>query len=147
MKKVPEPDTKTIKDVSEVVRKTMTESSKENNKALAKINDNFLQIKNDRCVLATFLLSPLSKCSSFKLTTSGGKQSDDISHARIVSLLYKLITSSGGSDDLSIGFDCNCGRRRQDLTNNKNMNGNHLVRIRLKGVFGFADQQENLLMV
>ena len=41
---------------------------------------------------------------------SSGKHLQDISHAHIVSLLYKLITSARGSDDLSIGFDRDRGR-------------------------------------
>ena len=39
------------------------------------------------------------------LTTSSGKILEDVSHAHIVSLMYKLITQSTGSHDLSIGFD------------------------------------------
>ena len=33
--------------------------------------------------------------------------------------MYKLITSSKGSDDLSIGFDRDRTRRRNELTNKK----------------------------
>ena len=36
---------------------------------------------------------------------SSGKHLEDISHAHIVSLMYKLITSAEDTDDLSIGFD------------------------------------------
>ena len=41
MKKVFEPVTKTIKDVSEEVTKTMTEKSIKNNQALENINNDF----------------------------------------------------------------------------------------------------------
>ena len=37
----------------------------------------------------------------YKLTTSSGKHFEDIYHAHIVSLLYKLLTTSKRSDDLS----------------------------------------------
>ena len=46
------------------------------------------------------------------LTTSSGRHLEDISNAHIVSLMYKLITSARGSDDLSIGFDRDRGRRQ-----------------------------------
>ena len=55
--------------------------------------------------------------------------------------MYKLLTSSRGSDDLSIGFDRDRDRRRE-LTNNKNMKGEYHVRIMLKNIFGFAEHQE-----
>ena len=42
---------------------------------------------------------------NYKLTTSSGKHSEDINHAHIVSLMYKLKTSARESDDLSVGFD------------------------------------------
>ena len=50
-------------------------------------------------------LGPIALFSNFKLTTSSGKHLEDISHAHLVSLMYKLITSNKNSDDLSIGFD------------------------------------------
>ena len=57
--------------------------------------------------------------SKFKLTTSSGKHLKDISHAYLVSLMYKQITPSKDSDDLSIGFNRSRGRRRDELTNKK----------------------------
>ena len=50
-------------------------------------------------------LGPIALFSNYKLTTSSGKHLKEISHAHIVSLMYKLLTSSKDSDDLSIGFD------------------------------------------
>ena len=80
--------------------------------------------------------------SNFKLTTSSGKHLDDISHAHLVSLMYKLITSSKDSNDLSIGFDYSRNRRRDELALNKNIKGKYHVKIMLKDVFGFAEHQE-----
>ena len=80
--------------------------------------------------------------SKFKLTTSSGEHLEDISHANFVSLLYKLIISNKGGDDLSIAFDRSSGRRRDDMTNNKNVKGKFHLRIMLKDVFGFAEHQE-----
>ena len=60
-------------------------------------------------------LGPIALFSNFKLTTSSGKHLEDISHAHLVSLMYKLITFSKDSNDLSIGFDSNRNRRRDEL--------------------------------
>ena len=80
--------------------------------------------------------------SSYKLTTHSGKQVENIDLAHTISLIYKLITSSRGSDDLSIGFDRDRNRRRNELTNNKNIKGKYHDRIYLKDVIGYAECQE-----
>ena len=87
-------------------------------------------------------LGPIALFSVFKLTTSSGKHLEEFSHAHLVSLMYKLITSSKGSGDLSIGFDRSSARRREEITNNKNVKGKFHLRIMLKDVFGFAECQE-----
>ena len=87
-------------------------------------------------------LGPIALFSNYKLTTSSGKHLENIDHAHIVSLMYKLLTSCKGSDDLSIGFDRDRGRRQRELTNNKTQKGKYHVRIYLKDVFGFAEYQE-----
>ena len=56
--------------------------------------------------------------------------------------MYKLLKSSRGSEELSIGFDRGRGRKQQELSNNKNVRGKYHVRIYLKDFFGFADYQE-----
>ena len=87
-------------------------------------------------------LGPIALFSNYKLTTSSGKHLEEISHAHIVSLMYKLLTSCKDSDDLSIGFDRNRGRRKNELTNNKTIRGKYHIRIYLKDIFGFVDRQE-----
>ena len=84
----------------------------------------------------------IASLSKFKLTTSCGKPLEDIIHAHIVSLMYKLTTSAKDTDDLSIRFEGDCERRRDELTHNKNKKGKNHVRILLKDVFGFAEHQE-----
>ena len=88
-------------------------------------------------------LGPIALFSNYKLTTSSGKHLEEISHAHIVSLMYKLLTSSKDSDDLSIGFDRNRGTRKNELTNNKTIKGKYHIRIYLKDIFGFAEHQEH----
>ena len=63
-------------------------------------------------------LASIALFSNFRLTASSGKHLENIDHAHIVWLLYKLLTSSKGSDDLSIGFDPDRNRRKRELTNN-----------------------------
>ena len=87
-------------------------------------------------------LGPIGLFSNYKLSTSSGKHLENIDHALIVSLMYKLLTSSKGSDDLSIGFDGDRTRRRNELTNNKNIKGKYHVRIYLKEIFGYAEYQQ-----
>ena len=87
-------------------------------------------------------LGPIGLFSNYKLTSSPGKHLENIDHAHIVCLMYKLITSRKGSDDLSIGFDRDRGRRQREMTIHKSQKGTYLVRIYLKDVFGFAGYHE-----
>ena len=80
--------------------------------------------------------------SNYKLATSSGKHLEEISYTHVVSLMYKLLTSSKDSDDLSIGFDRSWDRRRSELSNNKSIKGKYHIRIYLKDIFGFAEHQE-----
>ena len=103
-------------------------------------NDDTRYVNNDEIRLVN--LGPVALFSNYKLTTISGKHLEEVSHAHIVSLMYKLITTAKGCDDLSIGFDRNRDNRRNELTNNKNVKGKYHVRIYLKDVFGFAEHQE-----
>ena len=87
-------------------------------------------------------LGPFAIFINYKLTSSSGKLIEESNNAHIACFMYKLITSSEDSNDLSIGFDRNCDRRQRELTNNKNIKGNYHVRIMLGDIFGFAEHQE-----
>ena len=87
-------------------------------------------------------LGPIALFSNCKLTTSSGKHLENIDHAHIVSLLYKLISSSGESDDSSIGFDRDRNRRQRELSNNETQKVKYHVRFYLSDVFGFVEYQE-----
>ena len=56
--------------------------------------------------------------------------------------MYKLKTSSSGSDDLSIGFDRSRDRRQRELTHNKIEEGNFHLRSFLNDTFAFAEHQK-----
>ena len=64
MKKVFEPVTKSLENTSENLTKAITETSIENNQAIENINNNLLEIMNDRGILATYLMSPLSRITN-----------------------------------------------------------------------------------
>ena len=87
-------------------------------------------------------LGPIALFSNYKLTTSSDKHLENIDHAHIVSLMYKLLSLSRNSDDLSIGFHRSRDKRKQELLNNKTQKGKFQLRIYLKGVFGFAEYQQ-----
>ena len=86
-------------------------------------------------------LDPIALFNVYKLTTGSGKHIENISHAHIVSLMYKLITSARGSDLLPVGFERDRGSRQRELTNNKKMKRQYHMTIMLKGKFGFAEHQ------
>ena len=65
--KVFEPVTKSIKDVSEEVTKTITESSIKNNQAIENLNNKLLAIMNDRGKLASYLMSHYLKAPILKI--------------------------------------------------------------------------------
>ena len=90
-------------------------------------------------------LAAIALFSKLKLTTSSGKHLINFDHAHIVSLIYKLLTSSRDSDDLSIGFDPDRNGRKRELTSYKKIKGNYNVRIYLRDIFGFAEHQKKLL--
>ena len=77
MKKVFESVTKSLENTSQDLAKTITETSIKNNQALEKLNDKLLEIMNDRCILASYLMSLLSKITNpentiqFKLVKNG----------------------------------------------------------------------------
>ena len=62
--KVFEPVTKSVKDVSEEVTETITETSNNNNEALENLNNKLPEVMKDRRILASYLLSPLSKITN-----------------------------------------------------------------------------------
>ena len=64
MKKVFEPVTKSLENTSENLTKAITETSIKNNQAIENINNNLLEIMNDRGILATYLMSPLSRITN-----------------------------------------------------------------------------------
>ena len=69
MKKVFEPVTKSLKNISENITNAITDSSIKNNQAIENVNNKLLEIMNDRGILATYLLSPLFRITNPENTT------------------------------------------------------------------------------
>ena len=67
---------------------------------------------------------------------------ENIDHAHIVSSMYKLLSSSRDSNDLSDGSGRSKDKRKQELPNIKVQKGKFHLRIYPKEVFGFAEYQE-----
>ena len=88
MKKVFELVTKSNKDVFKEVTKTMTENSFKNNQAIENLNNKLLEIMNDRGILATYLMSPLSKVTNLD-NSSHFKLVKDHNSNRVDDLLRK----------------------------------------------------------
>ena len=91
MKKVFEPVTKSLENTSENITKAITETSIKNNQAIENINNNLLEIMNDRGILTTYLMSPLSRITNPE-NTSQFKLVKDPSSNRVNDLkINKLI--------------------------------------------------------
>ena len=84
---------------------------------------------------------PVALFSNYKLPTSSGKLLENINHDHIVSSMCKLTPRSRRSDELSLGFDWDRGRRQRELTNNKNLQGKYHVEFMLRDIFGFPKHQ------
>ena len=69
IEKVFEPVTDTIKNTFENLTKTLSESATENNQALENLTGKVSKIMNYRGIIATYLLSPLSKISNPESTS------------------------------------------------------------------------------
>ena len=88
MKKVFEPVTNSLEQTSQDITKTITESSITNNKAKENLNNKLLEIMNDRGILATHLMSPLSKITNPEKTSQFIIEKDHNSN-RVNDLLMK----------------------------------------------------------
>ena len=69
MKKVFEPVTKSLENTSQDITKTITETSMKNNQEIENLNNKLLEIMNDRGILASYLMSPLSKITNPGIST------------------------------------------------------------------------------
>ena len=125
MKKVFEPFIKSLQNASQDITKTMTESSSKSNKALENLNNKFLEIMNVRCILASYLLSPLSKITNPE-NFSQFKPVKDCSSYRVSDLLiHNTITITLHDNLLTFRDSAKIFELKRDLLEmitNKNYN-------------------------
>ena len=69
MKKVFEPVTKSLENTSQDITNAITDTSIKNNQTIDNLNNKLLEIMNDRGILATYLMSPVSKITNRENTT------------------------------------------------------------------------------
>ena len=103
-------------------------------------NNNTRYADGDEISLVNF--GPVALFSEAKLTTSSGKHLEKVDNLHPISLMIKLLTSGSQTSQLLYGFEESTTIRRQELTNNKIEKGTFFVRIKLKDLFGFADQEK-----
>ena len=88
MKKIFEPVTKSLENASQDITKSITETSVKNNQAIENLNKKLLEILNDRGIIASYLMSPLSKITNPE-NTSQFKLVKDLNSNRVNDLLIK----------------------------------------------------------
>ena len=103
-------------------------------------NDDTRYADGDQISLVNF--GPVALFSEAKLTTSSGKHLEKVDNLHPISLMIKLLTSTQQTSQVMYGFEESSTIRRQELTNNKTEKGTFFVRIKLKDLFGFADQEK-----
>ena len=103
-------------------------------------NNNTRYANNDEIGLVNF--GRVALFSEAKLTTSSGEHLEKVDNLHPISLMIKLLTSGSQTSQLLYGFEESTTIRRQELTNNKTEKGTFFVTIKLKELFGFADQEK-----
>ena len=88
MEKVFEPVVKSLANTSQDITKTITEASIKNNQPIENLNNKLLKIIKDRGILASYLMSPLSKLTNPENSTQFKLVKDHNSN-RVNDLLIK----------------------------------------------------------
>ena len=65
-------------------------------------------------------LVPKAFFNKNRVTSSSGKELEEIDNAHVIRFIHNLSSSSRDTDDLSIGFHRSNGIRVRELTNNRN---------------------------
>ena len=103
-------------------------------------NNNTRYADGDEINLVNF--GPVALFSEAKRVTCSGKHLEKIDNLHPICLMYILLTSQQQTSQLMYWFEESVTIRRQELTTHKTEKGNFLVRIKLKHLFGFTDQEK-----
>ena len=140
-----EPVTKSLENTSQDITKTITETSSNNNKAIENLNNKLLEILNDGGIIASYLLSPLSKitnpenASQFKIVKySSSKRVNDLEvHNSIpITLHNNLLTIRGTNKQIDLQGDL------LEMITNKNCNVDLAKFSDKKQMYDFAKKNE-----
>ena len=138
-----EPVTKSLAKTSQDITKTITETSLKNNEAIENLNNKLLEIMNDRGILATYLMSPLSKITNpenttqFKLikdSTSNRVNDLKINNSIPITLHNNLLTFRDTNKQFELKGDL------LKMITNKNYNVNHASLSDKKLMYNFAKE-------
>ena len=125
MKKVFEPVTKSLDNTSQVITKTITEPSIKTNQAIENINNKLLELMNDRGILASYLMSPLSKTTNLENTSQSKLVKDSTSNRVNDLLIHNTIPITLHNNLLTLRDTNKVFELKRDLlkiVNNKNYN-------------------------
>ena len=143
MKKVFEPVTKSLENTSEKITNAITDSSIKNNQAIENVNNKLLEIMNDRGILASYLMSPLSKItnpenkSQFKLAKdpNSNRVNDLLMKNKIPITLYgNMLTFRDTNKQFELTGDL------LEMITNKDYNVDHASLAEKKLMFDFAKE-------
>ena len=141
MKKVFELVTKSLENTSQDITETITETSLKNNQAIENLNNKLLEIMNDRGIISSYLLSPLSKifnpenATQFKLindSTSDRVNDLKINNSIPITLYNNILTFRDTGKEFELKGDL------LKMITNKNYNVNHASLSDKKLMFEFA---------
>ena len=145
MTKVFEPVTDTLKKTSENIRKTITESSINNNKAISDLHEKILELMNDKGMIAPYLTSSLVEIfkkdnkSQFRLRKDpdSTKLNDFLIHGTIpVTLFSNMITFRDSNSKKTFKLE---GDLLKVITNHK-FNVDHSNQQDRKIIYEFAKE-------
>ena len=143
MKKVFEPVTKSLENTSEKLTNAITDSSIKNNQAIENVNNKLLDIMNDRGILASYLMSPLSiitnpeNKSQFKLIKdpNSNRVNDLLMKNKIPITLYSnMLTFRDTNKQFELTGDL------LEMVTNKDYNVDHASLADKKLMFDFAKE-------
>ena len=143
MQKVFEPVTKSLESTSQDITKTITENSIKNNQAIEILNSKLLEIMNDKGILASYLMSPLSiitnpeNTTQFKLVKdSNSNRVNDlkINNSIPITLYNKMLTFRDTGKDFELKGDL------LKMITNKNYNVNLASLADKKLMYDFAKE-------
>ena len=145
MKKVVEPVTKSLENTSQDITETITETSIKNNQAIENLNNKLLKILNDRGILASYLMSPLSKItnpeisSQFKLVKdSSSNRVNDLKKNKtiLITLFNNILTFRDTGKEFELKGDL-----LKMITNN-NYNVDHASLADKKLMYDYAKEMK-----